>query len=198
MTKSHQVQSTRATVEQTFADLKKAKVLDGNKVKSVALLGKVVDCVLGLHNFRVLRKVSPLFDIPLRRAALRDEHIFQPLVAEKDVDLKIPADAPNLALPKYAHIRRFKEFLTSAVRAIREAIKRGGKEGVFFPTVRKRGKNLYRGAYVLQLRLQEEELGVWTVKYLVGASYSYETHTGYFRISVDTAVIESICDCFSG
>ncbi len=50
---------------------------------------------------------------------------------------------------------------------------------------------------MLQLRVQEELLGTWTVKYLVGASYSYKTHTGYFKMSRDNAVMGSICDCFS-
>ena len=198
MTESHKVQSVRAVVEQTIADLKKAKVMDENKVKSVAVFEKVLDCVLALHNLRVLVKANPAFDVPPRRAAVPGDHIFRPVVAENDVDLKIPADMPNLAERKYEHIRNFKAFLPSAVRAIKKALELHGKEGVFYPTVRERGRNLYLGAYVLQLRLQDEGLGVWTVKYLVGASYSYETHTGYFQISVDNAVKESICDCFSG
>ena len=73
-----------------------------------------------------------------------------------------------------------------------------GDEGVFFPTVRKRGRNLYNGAYVLQLKVQNEGLDVWTVKYLVGASYSYETHTGYFQMSMANAVMNSVCDCYGG
>jgi hypothetical protein len=36
------------------------------------------------------------------------------------------------------------------------------------------------------------------VKYVVGASYSYETHKGYFQMSRDNAVKASICDCYSG
>ena len=117
---------------------------------------------------------------------------------ENDVDLKIPADLPNISLAKYHHISNFKDFLPSAAGAIRKALELHGNEGIFYPTVRKRGENLYNGAYVLQLRVQEELLGTWTVKYLVGASYSYETHTSYFQMSRDNAVIASICDCFSG
>lgn len=112
--------------------------------------------------------------------------------------MKIPADAPNLDDAKYQHIRQFKESLPSLAPAIHKAMELAGKNGVFFPTVRKRGENLHKGAYVLQLRVQHELLGRWTVKYVVGASYSYETHTGYFQMSKDNAVICSICDCFSG
>ena len=57
---------------------------------------------------------------------------------------------------------------------------------------------MYNGAYVLQLRVNNDEMDEWTVKYPVGASYSYEVHIGFFRMSQDNAVIESICDCYSG
>ena len=196
--KSHKVQSVRAVVEQTIADLKLAKVMEGNKIKTVSKFEKVLDCVIGLHNLRVLLKANPQFDIPPRRAAIQGEHIFKPLVPENEVDLKIPADAPDLSLKTYRHLSKFKDFLPSAAKAIGNALELHGKEGIFYPTVRKRGENLFKGAYVLQLKVQEELLGVWTVKYLVGASYSYETHTGYFKMSRDNAVMSSICDCFSG
>ncbi len=198
VTSSHRVQSVRVVVEQTIADLKLAKVMQRNKIGTVSDFEEVLDCVIGLHNLRVLLKANPQFDIPERRAAIPGEHIFKPLVPESEVDLKILADAPNLALPKYRHISKFKDFLPSAAKAIEKALELHGNESVFYPTVRKRGENLYKGAYVLQLRVQEELLGTWTVKYLVGASYSYETHTGYFKMSRDNAVMGSICDCFSG
>jgi hypothetical protein len=51
---------------------------------------------------------------------------------------------------------------------------------------------------VLQLQVQNEELDVWMLKYTVGASYSYETHTGYVQIRQDQAVVNHICDCYSG
>ena len=198
VTRSHKVQSERVVVEQTIADLKLAKVMESNKVSTVADFEAILDCVIGLHNLRVLLKANPRFDMPARRAAIAGEHIFGPIVPEKDVDLKIPADAPNLDALEFRHIRSFKDFLPSAAGAMRKALELGGKESVFFPTVRNRGKNLYDGAYVLQLKVQEELLGVWTVKYVVGVSYSYETHIGYFQMSRDSAVMRSICNCFSG
>lgn len=196
--KSHKVQSTRAVVEQTIADLKKWDVMESNKILSVEKFGRTLDCVVGLHNLRQLRKLIPGFDIPPRRAAVPGEHIFKPKIPESDVNLKIPADQPDLSLQEYRHIRDFVNFLPSAAPAMKRAMKLAGDEGVFFPTVRKRGENLYNGAYVLQLQVQRELLDVWTVKYLVGASYSYETHSGYVEMSRDNAVKKSICDCFSG
>jgi hypothetical protein len=74
--KSHKVQSVRAVVEQTIADLKLAKVMGWNKIKTVSKFEKVLDCVIGLHNLRVLLEANSLFDIPARRAAIQGEHIF--------------------------------------------------------------------------------------------------------------------------
>ncbi len=198
MKASHKVQSVRAVVEQTFADLKQWKVMESNKIKTADDFEKILDCVIALHNFKVLMKIDPNFDIPVRRAAIRGEHIFHPKLPEKDVDLKIPANPPNLGLEKYAHIRKFQDFLASAAPAIEKALQNGGKEAVFLPTVMERGRNLYNGAYVLQVRFHDEGLDVWTVKYVVGASYSYETHSGYFQISKLNAAVNHICDCFSG
>ena len=192
------MQSVRAVIEQTIADLKLAKVMNGNKISLIARLEKVLDCVIALHNLRVLLKANKALDIPARRAPVLGAHVFKPLIPAKQVDLKIPAKKPDLDQPSLKHLKAFMELLTSADKAIREAIKLDGKECVFNPTVRQRGYNLYNGAYVLQLRVNNDEMDEWTVKYLVGASYSYEVHMGYFRMSRDNAVIASICDRFSG
>ena len=160
VTHSHKVQSIRAVVEQTIADLKLFKIMGGNKIKSVSDFEGTLDCVIALNNLKVLHKVDSTFDIPERRTAISQEHVFHPLVSEKDVDLKIPADAPDLLRPEYRHIREFKDFLPSAIPVVEKALEKGGDDCVFFPTVLKRGKNLYNGAYVLQLRVQKELLGV--------------------------------------
>ena len=96
------------------------------------------------------------------------------------------------------HIRKFEEFLSSAVPIIKKALEIGTENSVFFPTISKRGANLHNGAYVLQLKVGQEDMEVWTVKYLVGASYSYESHTGYFQMSRDDCAISNICCCYSG
>jgi hypothetical protein len=147
---------------------------------------------------RVLLKGDQEFDLPARRAAVPGDHVFKPSVPQKDVDLKIPADAPDLMEPKYRDIRDFKGFLTSAAPAITNALEKKGRDCIFFPTVKIRGQNLYNGAYVLQLQLQREVLVVWTLKYIVGASYSYETHSGYVKMSKEDAALKHICDCYSG
>ena len=198
MEESHKVQSVRAVVEQTIRDLKCFKIMDGNKIKAAAEFEQVLDCVIGLHNLRVLLKGDKMFDLPARRAAIPGDHVFKPLVPQKDVDLKIPADAPDLSKPEYHDIRDFKGFLASAAPAVKNALEKNGQDRIFFPKVKLRGQNLYNGAYVLQLQLQREVLDVWTLKYIVGASYSYETHTGYVQMSKDDAALKHICDCYSG
>lgn len=198
MTASHKVQSERAIVEQSIADLKQAKVLEGNKIDSVDDRTKELDCVIGLHNLRVLLKEDPEYDIPERRAPLLEEHVFKPLTPADDLDLKIPGEIRSNQERNIKHIRKFEKFLPSAAPTLRRAVEIGGAESVFYPTVGKRGRNLYNGAYVLQLQVQEEVLETWTVKFKVGASYSVETHSGYFQMSKDQAPIASICDCYSG
>lgn len=195
---SHKVQSVRAVVEQTIRDLKCFKIMDGNKIKTATDFEEVLDCVIALHNLRVLLKGDKAFDLQARRAAVPGDHVFKPKIPQKDVDLKIPADAPDLSKPKYRDIRDFKGFLAAAAPAVKNALEKRGSNCIFFPTVKIRGKNLYDGAYVLQLQLQRELLGVWTVKYVVGASYSYETHTGYVQMSRENAALHHICDCYSG
>ena len=172
--------------------------MDGNKVKAATEFEEVLDCVIALHNLRVLLKGDKTFDLLARRAAVPGDHVFKPKIPQKDVDLKIPADAPDLSKPEYRDIRDFKGFLASAAPAVKNALEKKGRDCIFFPTVKIRGQNLYNGAYVLQLQLQRELLDVWTLKYVVGASYSYETHTGYVQMSKEDAALRHICDCYSG
>ena len=195
---SHKVQSVRAVVEQTIRDLKCFKVMDSNKIKAATEFEKVLDCVIALHNLKVLLKGDKAFDLLPRRAAIAGDHVFKPKIPQEDVDLKIPADGPDLSKPEYRNIRDFKGFLASAAPAVKNALEKKGRDCFFFPTVKLRGQNLYNGAYVLQLQLQREGLDVWTVKYIVGASYSYETHSGYVQMSKEDAALKHICDCYSG
>ena len=110
--------------------------MDGNKIKAAAEFEQVLDCVIALHNLRVLLKSDETFDLPARRAAVPGDHVFKPSVPQKDVDLKIPADVPDLTVPEYRDIRDFKGFLASAAPAITNALEKKGRDCIFFPTVR--------------------------------------------------------------
>ena len=151
MKASHKVQSERAVVEQTIADLKLAKVLSGGQVSNLDTRTKELDCVIGLHNLRVLIKEDPNYDIPERRAALPDEHVFKPQVAPHEVDLKIPDEIRPRDEPSIKHVRQFEKLLPSLAPALRKSLETGGRDSVFYPTVGVRGENLYNGAYVHQL-----------------------------------------------
>jgi hypothetical protein len=185
-------------VEQTIGDMKKWKVLKDNKISSVERATKELDAVIGLHNMTVLLKEDPQFKIPDRRATLPDEHVFKPLIPPKEVNLKIPEKVRPGGSLDISHIEKFKAWLPSVIPTLKQSIEKEKNESVFFPTVGERGRCLYEGAYVLQLRVEEEGLGVWNVKYLVGASYSFQTHIGYFQLSKDSAPLCNICDCYSG
>ena len=91
-------------VEQTIRDLKCFKIMDGNKIKTAANFEEVLDCVIALHNLRVLLNGDKAFDLPARRAAVSGDHVFKPKIPQQDVDLKIPADAPDLSKPEYRDI----------------------------------------------------------------------------------------------
>ena len=90
MEESHKVQSVRAVVEQTIRDLKCFKIMSGNKIKAVAEFEQVLDCVVALHNLRVLLKGDQEFDLPARRAAVPGDHVFKPSVRKKMWISKFP------------------------------------------------------------------------------------------------------------
>lgn len=185
-----------------MADVKRFKVMSGNKVSTAKQKEKELDCVLGLHNLHHLLNMDSKFDLPPRRNAIVGEHIFHPLVPPGEVDLHIPPAITPSQEKNMTEVLDFQKFLPSAAAAIKRALGKDGNDHIFFPNVDKRGKNLYDGAYVLHLRVQREEsaenLDLWTVEYLVGASYSYETYKGYFQMRPDLAVVANICQCYSG
>jgi hypothetical protein len=103
--------------------------------------------------------------------------------------LKIPQLLRPRGAVNIAHITAFKAWLPSVIPTLKKSLENCENESVFFPTVGDRGRCLHNGAYVLQLRVEKEALDVWSVKFLVGASYSYQTHTGYFQLSKNSAPV---------
>jgi hypothetical protein len=143
--KSHKVQSVRAVVEQTIADLKLAKVMERNKIKTVSKFEKVLDCVIGLHNLRVLLKANPQFDIPVRRAAIHGEHIFRPQVPENEVDFKIPADAPDLSVKKVSPFEQVQGFPSFGCQSNGECARVAWKRVCFLSHGAKARRKLVQG-----------------------------------------------------
>jgi hypothetical protein len=64
-------------VEQTIADLKQYKVMENNKITKMVDRENELDCVIGLHNFNKLRQMDPNFNIPDRRFAIPNDHVFK-------------------------------------------------------------------------------------------------------------------------
>ena len=198
MAASHQVQSIRARVEHVIGLVKDWKVLSGNKVENITDREQELDCVIFLYNLHERHRQDSQFEIPARSRALPDEHVFKPVVPENEVDLKIPPEIRSGKKGGVVHIDNFERFVASAAPKIKKALEIGGNDQRFFPTVDKRGENLYEGAYVLQLQVKDEGLDQWTVKYVVGTSYSYDVHYGYLLMYLNDVLVDSICDCYAG
>lgn len=169
--------------------------MEGNKIQDAEKVERVLDCVVGLHNLKILARRDKDFTIPKRLRAVEGEHIFK---QETPVNLEIPDPLTPATQANVPHIFEFERFLQSAIGGINRALDGEKNDAVFFPTVLERGKNLFLGGYMLQIRLQNEGLDMWTISFIVGASYSYELHQGYVRMNHEQAVLESICDCISG
>lgn len=196
------MQSQRVVVENAFANIKLWECLQDNNVESVKFVEKQLDCVFALHNFQKLRIHVPNYDIEIRKHIIIDSHV---LISKKLPNLGIPDPYIQRNNVDVSHIFKFERMLKSAVLAFECALglapenTRNHKNScIFTQTVSARGKNLFLGGYVLQIRLMEQANDVWAVRYIVGASYSYDLHVGYFETRKDLAVIRNICDCYSG
>lgn len=122
LTATHDVQSHRVLVEQTIGDVKRAKILFGNKVGKIEDRSKDLDCVLALHNLRIRCKANPQYDIPFRRSPLPKEHVFGPRIPPEQLDLKIPKAVTSEMEAKVVHVREFERFLASETRALKKAL----------------------------------------------------------------------------
>lgn len=189
------MQSARTFVEHSFSDLKKFHVLDGNKINSARTFAQLLDCCMGLHNFILEVKRDPRYQIPRRNRTIEAEHVF---TTASEKNLKIPDPPRTNVINRASHVEEFKNYLKLRRNDLAVAIGEGEGRSIFFPHVNYRGENLYDGAYVLQLRLQKGVVDDWYVRFVVGASYSYERHEGYFHLTRGMIVEASICDCFAG
>ncbi len=68
------------------------------------------------------------------------------------------------------HVKAFHEELKSIAPDLKKILKGKGHLACFTSRVLARGKNLFEGANVLHVAVQPEVDGLYTVKFLVGAS----------------------------
>jgi hypothetical protein len=150
---------------------------------------------MGLHNFKELFKSDPGYEIPRRNRTILGEHVFKSREEKKS---GIPNEPRQAMVNRASNVAKFKTSLLSLRNQLAVAVGERDGDADFFPTVIQRGKNLFIGAYVLQLRLQPGLVEDWFIRFKVGASYSYETHSGYFHLTKGKIVDASICDCYAG
>ena len=118
-----------------MGEIKLWKVMFGNKVNDAARFEKVLDCVLALHNLKILVNKDPNFVIPVRRSVVPDDHIFKQKMA---LNLQIPAAPAPKVLQNSPHIAQFEEFMKHAVGCVRKWLHIGGDDCLFSPTVGQR------------------------------------------------------------
>ena len=126
------------------------KVMFGNKVREAEKFEKVLDCVLALHNLNILMKHDENFVLPEVRAPIHGAHLFK---QKKELKLKIPAAPTPQMLRKSPQIAKFQDFMRTTIAQVRKWLQIGGQWCLFSPTIGKRGENLFKGGYCLQLRL---------------------------------------------
>ena len=85
----------------------------------------------------------------------------------------------------------------SAAPAITNALEKKGRDCIFPYGEDSRSKLVQWCVCASIAAAEREVLDVWTLKYIVGASYSYETHSGYVQMSKEDAALKHICDCYS-
>ncbi len=66
---------------------------------------------------------------------------------------------------------------------------------IFSDRTLKRGENLFLGGNVIQIAVEEENLGVWRVRFNVGASRKFTTYKCYSRLNKDAGVLSCVCEC---
>ena len=72
------------------------------------------------------------------------------------------------------------------------------KENIFTPRVAKRGENKFSGGNVLQLRVEEWQLGDWLVRFSVGASMKAPVYKCFCVLNKTEGVLKQVCECKNG
>jgi hypothetical protein len=103
-----------------------------------------------------------VFDLLPRNFAVAGDYVFKLKIPQEDVDLKIPADAPDLSKPEYRNIRDFKGFLAACSSSRCE--ERAGKEGTrlyYFPNSQDPRPELVQWCLRASIAAAERVVGVF-------------------------------------
>jgi hypothetical protein len=85
--------------------LKLWKALDDNKVESAGTFSEILDCTMGLHNFKELFKSDPGYEIPRRNRTILGEHVFKSREEKKS---GIPNEPRQAMVNRASNVAKFK------------------------------------------------------------------------------------------
>ncbi len=189
------VQSHRGLVERMIRCLKEFGISQGGSVDSIEKLELEVDVVCALHNLKVLCREGRMEAVPRRARFAPSTHIFTP---DLEPPLKIPACVP-LDSPKVpSHVSRFREELSSVVPKLEAILNGSDSDNPFSQRVLARGKNLADGCNVLQVAVQDDDDGLYTLKFNVGASMKSVVYDCFVQVKKDVGIIQQACECKHG
>ncbi len=189
------MQSFRGTIERMFAHLKKWEILQGGQIDSILRREKELDVAMALHNLNLRDRLNLMAAIPKRAKHAAGSHI---------LTLDIP---PKVTIPKAVketdakfppHVKKFINDLTTMGPTLHKIAVGMKPFDIFSDRNWKRGENLFLGGNVVQIAVEEEDLGIWRVRFNVGASRKYTTYKCFARLNKDAGVLQSACECKAG
>jgi hypothetical protein len=193
--KTHKVQSHRGMVERIIRRVKEFASVQGVKIESIEMFEILLDNVCAQHNLKEMMRQGLVHLIPKAAPHAPDAHIF---TLDLEPSLKIPRetrqDAPKVPL----HLRKFHEELRSIVPRLKPVLAGAGPDACFSTRVLARGRNLFEGANVLQVTVQDEGDGLYTVRFNVGASMKSPVYKCYIQLKKDEGLIRQACECKNG
>lgn len=193
--KTHVVQSHRGHVERIIRKLKEFHCLQGGVVESIENMEMELDNTCAQHNLKTLYRLGLEKEIPKKAPCAPNALIITP---DLDPSLKIPhpvaLDSPKMP----QHIVNFHQELGSIVPELEKILLGEGKEICFTNRVLARGKSLLEGCNVLQIQVQNELDGLFTLRFSVGASMKAPVYNCYVQVKKTQGVIRQACECKNG
>jgi hypothetical protein len=151
--KTHKVQSHRGLVERIIRRVKEFSSVQGMVIESIEKFEMLLDNVCAQHNLKELSRQQLLGLIPKVAPHAPDAHIF---TMDLEPSLKIPREVALNSGRVPLHLKQFHEELKSIVPQLQMILAGAGREACFTTRVLARGRNLFEGANVLQVAVQDE------------------------------------------
>jgi hypothetical protein len=193
--KTHKVQSHRGMVERIIRRVKEFGSVQGMKIESIEKFETLLDNVCAQHNLKEMMRQGLGHLIPKVAPCAPEAHIF---TVDLEPSLKIPREV-SLNSPKMPlHLKQFHEELKSVVPQLQKILAGVSHKACFSTRVLARGRNLFEGANVLQVTVQDEGDGLYTLRFNVGASMKSPVYKCYVQLKKDLGLIRQACECKNG